>query len=61
MELEQVSRGLAVADYDDDGDLDVALNNSLAHVLFKEGFVDEEHIRHFASGSNLRPRASTVG
>lgn len=26
--LQQVSRGLAVADYDDDGDLDVAINNS---------------------------------
>ncbi len=29
---------------------DVALNNTLAHVLFKEGFVDEDRIEHFASG-----------
>ncbi len=29
---------------------DVALNNSLAYVLFKEGFVDEENVEKYASG-----------
>jgi len=29
---------------------DVALNNALACVLLKEGFVDEAHIEHFVSG-----------
>ncbi len=29
---------------------DVALNNSLAHVLFKEGFVNQNRMDHFASG-----------
>ncbi|MCP5074909.1 MAG: molybdopterin-dependent oxidoreductase [Rhodobacteraceae bacterium] len=34
---------------------DVALNNALAHVLLKEGFVDEDQIEHYASGlSNLK-------
>jgi anaerobic selenocysteine-containing dehydrogenase len=31
---------------------DVALNNTLAHVLFQEGFVDEDCVEHFASGLN---------
>ncbi|MCP4540796.1 MAG: molybdopterin-dependent oxidoreductase [Chloroflexi bacterium] len=31
---------------------DVALNNTLVHILFKEGFVDKERIEHFASGLN---------
>ncbi len=29
---------------------DVALNNGLAHVLLKEGFVNEERVEHYASG-----------
>ncbi|MEO5358481.1 MAG: nitrate reductase [Nitrospirae bacterium YQR-1] len=29
---------------------DVALNNALAHVLIKEGFVNEDHVRQYASG-----------
>ena len=29
---------------------DVALNNALAHVLFKEGYVDEESVGEYASG-----------
>jgi ferredoxin-nitrate reductase len=29
---------------------DVALNNTLAHVLLKEGFVDEDRVEHYASG-----------
>jgi anaerobic selenocysteine-containing dehydrogenase len=29
---------------------DVALNNSLAHILLKEGFVDEDRVDHYASG-----------
>lgn len=29
---------------------DVALNNTLAHVLLKEGFVDEDRVDHYASG-----------
>ncbi len=29
---------------------DVALNNGIAHILMKEGFVDEERIQHFTSG-----------
>ncbi|MCP4245707.1 MAG: molybdopterin-dependent oxidoreductase, partial [bacterium] len=29
---------------------DVALNNALAHVLLKEGFVDEDRVEHYASG-----------
>ncbi|MDM8552598.1 nitrate reductase [Desulfobacterales bacterium HSG2] len=29
---------------------DVALNNALAHVLFKEGFFNEESVEHHASG-----------
>jgi len=29
---------------------DVALNNGLAHVLLREGFVDEERVEHYASG-----------
>jgi len=29
---------------------DVALNNALAHVLLKEGFVNEDQLDHFASG-----------
>ena len=29
---------------------DVALNNTLAHVLFKEGFVNEDRVEHFSSG-----------
>ncbi|MCP4694496.1 MAG: molybdopterin-dependent oxidoreductase [Desulfobacterales bacterium] len=31
---------------------DVALNHTLAHILLKEGFVDEERVDHFASGLN---------
>ncbi len=29
---------------------DVALNNTLAHILIKEGFVDKDHVEHYASG-----------
>lgn len=29
---------------------DVALNNSLAHILLKEGFVNEDRVDHYASG-----------
>ncbi len=29
---------------------DVALNHTLAHILLKEGFVDEERVDHYASG-----------
>ncbi len=29
---------------------DVALNNALAHILLKEGYVDEERIDHYCSG-----------
>ncbi|MCP4042500.1 MAG: molybdopterin oxidoreductase family protein, partial [Gammaproteobacteria bacterium] len=29
---------------------DVALNNTLAHILLKEGFVDEDNLQHYASG-----------
>lgn len=29
---------------------DVALNNGLAHILLKEGFVNEEMVEHYASG-----------
>jgi anaerobic selenocysteine-containing dehydrogenase len=29
---------------------DVALNNTLAHILLKEGFVDEDRVDHYASG-----------
>ncbi len=29
---------------------DVALNNTLAHILLKEGFVNEDRVDHFASG-----------
>jgi len=29
---------------------DVALNNALAHILFKEGFVDEERVESYCSG-----------
>jgi len=29
---------------------DIALNNALAHILLKEGFVDEDRVAHFASG-----------
>ena len=29
---------------------DVALNNTLAHILLKEGFVNEDRVEHFASG-----------
>ncbi len=29
---------------------DVALNNSIAHVLLKEGFVNKERVEHYASG-----------
>ena len=31
---------------------DVALNNALAHVLFEEGYVDEESVGEYASGLN---------
>jgi len=31
---------------------DVALNNALAHVLFEEGYVDEESVAEYASGLN---------
>lgn len=31
---------------------DVALNNALAHVLLKEGFINEDEVEHYASGLN---------
>ena len=29
---------------------DVALNNTLAHILFKEGLIDEDRVEHYCSG-----------
>ena len=31
---------------------DIALNNSIMHTLFKEGFVNDERVAHYASGLN---------